>query len=136
MSDLTVNPWKRHGKDRLYVNLSDGTTVAWADRATRVITIKRENYRREAVALLRQHLGDPVTVRSDRPESSAVRDPGPTGRPRQAQPSAAPQRRSLALPELTVADDLEAVVFPDVIVEFPLLRHGSGVVAGEFGRSD
>ncbi|MET7896797.1 hypothetical protein [Streptomyces mirabilis] len=31
---------------------------------------------------------------------------------------------------------LEAVVFPDVIVEFPLLRHGSGVVAGEFGRSD
>lgn len=40
MSDLTVHPWKRHGKDRLYVNLPDGTAVAWADRATMTVTIK------------------------------------------------------------------------------------------------
>ncbi|MFI9081943.1 hypothetical protein ACIGW8_36825, partial [Streptomyces sioyaensis] len=30
---------------------------------------------------------------------------------------------------------LEAVVFPDVSVEFPLFRHGFGAAAGEFGRS-
>ncbi|MGW0595509.1 nuclease-related domain-containing protein [Streptomyces sp. NPDC002776] len=106
MSDLTVNPWKRHGKDRLYVNLPDGTTVAWADRATRVITIKIQKYRREAVALLRQHLGDPVTVRSDRPESTTTRGEGPTSRPKGAQPPTPAQRRLPALPELTVADDL------------------------------
>ncbi|CAM5687224.1 NERD domain-containing protein OS=Streptomyces fumanus OX=67302 GN=GCM10018772_13670 PE=4 SV=1 [Streptomyces fumanus] len=57
MSDLTVNPWKRHGKDRLYVNLPDGTAVAWADRATKVVTIKAPKYRDEALAVLQRHLG-------------------------------------------------------------------------------
>jgi hypothetical protein len=64
MSDLTVNPWRRHGKDRLYVNLPDGTTVAWADRPTKVVTIKVQRYRDEALALLRRHLGDGITVGS------------------------------------------------------------------------
>ncbi len=48
MSDLTVNPWKRHGMDRLYVNLPDGTAVAWADRPTKVVTIRVPRYREEA----------------------------------------------------------------------------------------
>ncbi|MFI6056340.1 hypothetical protein ACIBCO_40575, partial [Streptomyces violascens] len=29
----------------------------------------------------------------------------------------------------------EAVVFPDVIAEFPLIRHGVGVAEGGFGRA-
>ncbi|MGC0330623.1 hypothetical protein RKD23_003613 [Streptomyces sp. SAI-170] len=74
MSDLTVNPWRRHGKDRLYVNLPDGTTVAWADRPTKVVTIKVQRYRDEALALLRRHLGDGITV-----GSSPVASPGASG---------------------------------------------------------
>ncbi|MGW5249384.1 nuclease-related domain-containing protein [Streptomyces sp. NPDC004129] len=109
MADLTVNPWKRHGKDRLYVNLPDGTVVAWADRGTKVITIKVSEHRRDAVVLLRQHLGDPVTVRTDRPESASPRRPRPAAKAaQQSPPRAKPQhdRRLVPLPALTVADDL------------------------------
>ncbi|MER6013702.1 nuclease-related domain-containing protein [Streptomyces bluensis] len=105
MSDLTVNPWKRHGKDRLYVNLSDGTAVAWADRATKVVTIKVQRYREEALALLRRHLGDGLTVAS-RPSTthtSRPTSPAPqSGRP-------APRRRverSAPLPPLSPSEDL------------------------------
>ncbi|WP_330288624.1 nuclease-related domain-containing protein [Streptomyces sp. NBC_00576] len=106
MSDLTVNPWKRHGKDRLYVNLPDGTAVAWADRLTKVITVKVEKYRREAVALLREQLGDSATVRP------SARRPGPAPAapsvrpPQQPEPPGHRRDRPVVLPELTVADDL------------------------------
>ncbi|MEV1078743.1 nuclease-related domain-containing protein [Streptomyces sp. NPDC050211] len=102
-----MNPWKWHGKDRLYVNLPDGTAVAWADRLTKVITIKVEQYRREAVALLREHLGDSATVHPASPRSGTA-SPAPSVRsPRQPEPSAStPRDRPVALPELTVADDL------------------------------
>ncbi|MEU6252243.1 nuclease-related domain-containing protein [Streptomyces sp. NPDC047043] len=106
MSDLTVNPWKRHGKDRLYVNLPDGTAVAWADRLTKVITIKVERYRREAVALLRQHLGDSATVR---PSSRPSAPPPAASSVRSSQksvPSSSSRRGQQRLPELSVADDL------------------------------
>ncbi|MBT1095737.1 nuclease-related domain-containing protein [Streptomyces sp. Tu102] len=107
MSDLTVNPWKRHGKDRLYVNLPDGTAVAWADRLTKVITIKVSKYRDEAVALLRKHLGDSVVVRPDGSRSSAAPSRPPAKPPRQHDVLSPPRRaRSVALPDLTVADDL------------------------------
>ncbi|MGW3107503.1 nuclease-related domain-containing protein [Streptomyces sp. NPDC001100] len=88
MGDLTVKAWKRHGKDRLYVNLPDGTTVAWADRPTKMVTIKEQRYQGEALALLRHHLGSSVTLR-----------PAPTARPGEA-------ARHPVLPEATVADDL------------------------------
>ncbi|MEV0740978.1 nuclease-related domain-containing protein [Streptomyces sp. NPDC050549] len=100
MGDLTVKPWKRHGQDRLYVNLPDGTTVAWADRPTKVVTIKEQRYQGEALALLRQYLGSSVTLR-----------PAPAARPgeavRRPEPPA-PRRpgRPVELPKATVADDL------------------------------
>ncbi|MET7912706.1 nuclease-related domain-containing protein [Streptomyces avermitilis] len=126
MSDLTVNQWKRHGKDRLYVNLPDGTPVAWADRDSKVITVKVAEYRHEAVALLRQQLGDPVTVRTDRPASSPPRRPRPAEPPQQSSPLAKPRRdrRPLSLPELTVADDLAknppgAAILSDMAVRGP-----------------
>ncbi len=109
MSDLTVNPWKRHGRDRLYVNLPDGTAVAWADRSTKVITIKVRRYESEAVTLLRKHLGDSATVlrpgpsqAATAPETVPVKQP-----PRQTEPPG-PLRRDqpVKLPALTVADDL------------------------------
>ncbi|NUP18540.1 MAG: NERD domain-containing protein [Streptomyces sp.] len=108
MSDLTVNPWKRHGKDRLYVNLPDGTTVAWADRLTNVVTIKVSTYRDEALALLRKHLGDSMTVRPHREARSSTVPEAPPPKPsRQPDASSPPRRgRPVALPELTIADDL------------------------------
>ncbi|MFF1638413.1 NERD domain-containing protein [Streptomyces sp. NPDC058246] len=126
MADLTVNPWKRHGKNRLYVNLPDGTPVAWADRDSRVITVKVTEHQHEAVALLRQHLGDPLTVRTDRPDSSPTRQPRPAEQPQQSSPPAKPRRdrRPLSLPELTVADDLAknppgAAILSDMAVRGP-----------------
>ncbi|MFJ9728576.1 nuclease-related domain-containing protein [Streptomyces sp. NPDC101209] len=107
MSDLTVNPWKRHGKDRLYVNLPDGTTVAWADRLTKVITIKVVKYRDEAVALLRKHLGDSVSVRFEEPRPRTASQSPPVKPLRQPAGASPPRRRQpVALPALTVADDL------------------------------
>lgn len=104
MSDLTVNPWKRHGKDRLYVNLPNGAAVAWADRATKVVTIKVQKYQDEALALLRKHLGEGVVVGS-KPTGAAASVPAP----RSQQPAPSNQRRPArpaSLPPLSPIDDL------------------------------
>ncbi|MEV0093381.1 nuclease-related domain-containing protein [Streptomyces sp. NPDC050738] len=101
MSELTVHRWKRHGKDRLYVNLPDGTAVAWADLATKVITVKMLMYRSEAVALLRAQLGHSATVREHVADAVKPRSkPAPTPAPPQG------RGRLPRLPQLTVADDL------------------------------
>ncbi|MER5730966.1 nuclease-related domain-containing protein [Streptomyces sp. NPDC002138] len=108
MSNLTVHSWKRHGRDRLYVNLPDGTAVAWADRATKTVTIKVRKYQDEALALLRQHLGDDLIVSSP---STPAEEPRPAAPSQQrARPTAAtPPRRSerpLPLPPLSPSEDL------------------------------
>ncbi|MCC0095943.1 NERD domain-containing protein [Streptomyces flavotricini] len=106
MSDLTVNPWKRHGRDRLYVNLPDGTAVAWADRATLTVTIKVQKYRDEALALLRLHLGDGLTVGSTpslRVEASA---PAPSLPQREPTPPRRRPERLASLPPLSPSEDL------------------------------
>ncbi|MEU6678553.1 nuclease-related domain-containing protein [Streptomyces sp. NPDC046925] len=94
MSDLKVVRWKRHGQDRLYVNLPDGSAVAWADCRTGKVTILVEPYRHEALRLLR-----PLLTR-----------PSPTSR---SNPAAKPKPRTAAgrevvpeLPPLTPPDDL------------------------------
>ncbi|MFG2750034.1 nuclease-related domain-containing protein [Streptomyces xanthophaeus] len=105
MSELTVNPWKRHGKDRLYVNLPDGTTVAWADRATKTVTIKVRKYQDDALALLRSHLGDGLALAST---PTHPREPRPTPPPRlptHAVPRP-PTRKPAALPPLSPSVDL------------------------------
>jgi hypothetical protein len=128
MSDLTVNPWKRHGKDRLYVNLPDGTTVAWADRLTKVITIKVVKYRDEAVVLLRKHLGDSVSVRSEKPRPRAAAESPIVTPPRQpADTSPSRRRQPVALPELTVADDL-AENRPGAVVLETIAARGPSVL--------
>lgn len=108
MSDLTVHPWKRHGKDRLYVNLPDGTAVAWADRATKTVTIKVRKYQDEALALLRRHLGEGLIVGST---PSPARESRPAAPTRQPGPSTPPPRnhrseRPAALPPLSPGEDL------------------------------
>ncbi|WP_345667475.1 nuclease-related domain-containing protein [Streptomyces similanensis] len=100
MSDLTVHPWRRHGRDRLYVNLPDGTAVAWADRVTKVVTIKVQKYRDEALALLRRHLGDGITV-----DPVSVHDQIPARRPTPPAPIRRVERPA-SLPPLSPSEDL------------------------------
>lgn len=45
MSGLRVSPWKRYGHDRLYVNMADGTNVAWFDRKTGELRLLTEGAR-------------------------------------------------------------------------------------------
>lgn len=80
MSDLKIVAWQRYGQDRLYVNLPDSTSVAWADRRTGKVTILVEKYRHEALDLLRPQF---------------MKDVSPA-------PAAPPDR----LPPLTPQDDL------------------------------
>ncbi len=56
MSDLHVSAWKRYGQDRLYVNTSDGESVAWFDRKTGQINILVEPFRAAALEALTPYL--------------------------------------------------------------------------------
>jgi len=56
VSGLRISPWKRYGHDRLYVNLPDGTNVAWYDRRTGRLTVLAEEYRAEVVDVIAPHL--------------------------------------------------------------------------------
>jgi hypothetical protein len=50
--EVTVKPWKRYGKDRLYVNAHDGTTLGYLDLQANNV-VPAEGYRaivHEAVA--------------------------------------------------------------------------------------
>lgn len=82
MSELQVARWKRYGHDRLYVNLPDGTNVAWWDRKSEQITVLDDGYRDAALDALAPHL------------------------PRTTAPAATPAPRAAAPPVLSPADDL------------------------------
>jgi hypothetical protein len=103
MGDLTVKAWKRHGMDRLYVNLPNGTAVAWADRATKTVTIKVVSYQDEALALLRRHLGGGITVAS---VPSAARTPRPAPPVHRATAPRRRDNRAAPLPPPAPSDDL------------------------------
>lgn len=85
MAELMVTRWKRHGHDRLYANLPDGTAAGWADCKTGRITVLLREYQAPVLAVLQQHL------------HSLSQAPAP----RLAAPNRLP-----ALPPLTPADDL------------------------------
>lgn len=84
--ELKVTRWKRHGHDRWYANLPDGTAVGWADVRTGDITVLVGEYRDDVIAVLTHYLrNNPEPVLSQGvPEAEA--------RP--------------MLPPLTPADDL------------------------------
>ncbi|MWA15441.1 nuclease-related domain-containing protein [Streptomyces sp. BA2] len=94
MSDLKVVRWKRHGQDRLYVNLPDGSAAAWADCRTGKVTILVEPYRHEALRLLRPLLTRPSPASRSSP---AVKPKPRTTDGRKVVPE---------LPPLTPPDDL------------------------------
>ncbi|WP_107499214.1 nuclease-related domain-containing protein [Streptomyces uncialis] len=76
MAELRVSAWKRFGHDRLYVNLPDGTSVAWLDRRTGSLTVTDPRYHQAALAALR----------------TARAVPRPTAPPPRARPKAPPRR--------------------------------------------
>ncbi|MFB7178030.1 nuclease-related domain-containing protein [Streptomyces sp. NPDC056257] len=77
MDELRVTSWKRYGHDRLYVNLPDGTAVAWADRRTGQITFLRTGYGDAVLDALARRA---AYVPSDSPDAPDAPDPvpGPT----------------------------------------------------------
>ncbi|WUW19010.1 NERD domain-containing protein [Streptomyces sp. NBC_01465] len=90
MADLKVQEWKRYGQHRWYVNLPDGSSVAWADCATGKVTVLVEEHRREALALLRPLLTNREPSR-----------PRPVAAPPRSRRPSTPR-----LPALTPPDDL------------------------------
>ncbi|MEU3364510.1 nuclease-related domain-containing protein [Streptomyces pseudogriseolus] len=84
MGELKVVRWKRHGHDRLYANLPDGTAAGWADCKTGSITIRLAEHRNAVMAVLREHL----STATDASAPSEIPAPAPV------------------LPPLTPDDDL------------------------------
>ena len=70
MDELVVNRWKRYGKERLYVNLPDGSRVGWLDLQTGQRTLERPDLRAEFERALSRH--------QDTDERSGVAEPPTT----------------------------------------------------------
>ncbi|MFE4538627.1 nuclease-related domain-containing protein [Streptomyces scopuliridis] len=62
MSRLRVTPARGQGRDRLYVSLRDGTTVAWYDKGTGRVSVLSGAGRDEVLAALAPYLTGEVTV--------------------------------------------------------------------------
>ncbi|MGW1955384.1 nuclease-related domain-containing protein [Streptomyces sp. NPDC001920] len=62
MSGLRVVPTWRHGRERLYVCLTDGRNIAWYDREAARINLLSEDRREEVLEALGPFVTGPVTV--------------------------------------------------------------------------
>ncbi|MFJ1582077.1 nuclease-related domain-containing protein [Streptomyces sp. NPDC088197] len=90
MGELRVSAWKRHGKERLYVNRPDGAAVAWFDQKTGHLEVLPNGSRDEILEALTPYLTRCAV--SPTPPLSAQ---GPTV----AQTSSLPSAYDLALNE-------------------------------------
>ncbi|WP_409469716.1 nuclease-related domain-containing protein [Streptomyces sp. HC307] len=62
MSGLRVVPTWQHGRERLYVCLTDGRNIAWYDREAARVNLIGEDRREDVLQALRPFLTGPVTV--------------------------------------------------------------------------
>ncbi|MFC4504061.1 MULTISPECIES: nuclease-related domain-containing protein [Streptomyces] len=62
MSGLRVVPTWRHGRERLYVCLTDGRNIAWYDRETARINLLSDESRDDVLEALGPFIAGPVTV--------------------------------------------------------------------------
>ncbi|MFF8956192.1 nuclease-related domain-containing protein [Streptomyces sp. NPDC014894] len=85
---LRVTAWKRYGHDRLYVNLPDGTSVAWADRRTGEVTFLTPHYRDTVLDALARHAPADPAPPAHAPDSSV---PPPRTRPAPLLPPLTPE---------------------------------------------
>ena len=53
---MTVKPWKRYGKNRLYVNGPDGSTLGYVDLQTNAVVPTDEQHRVTVRAAVTDHL--------------------------------------------------------------------------------
>lgn len=100
MVELVVNPWRRYGKDLLFVNRKGERRdpVAWYDRKTGRFTFRDDRLRAESIAAVKEHL------RTGGAEPSAASAPAPAQPPVSPAPSAV---RSPSLPRLPTFCDAE-----------------------------
>lgn len=82
MVELTVGPWRRPGKDRLYVNRpgAKGESVAWLDCQTGVVTITDREYGAAALAKIEEWCrtcGRTIPPRTVKPNSRHDAAAGP-----------------------------------------------------------
>lgn len=75
MDGLRVSAWKRHGKDRLYVNRAHGESVAWLDRRSGEVRVLVEAYRVPALEVLAPYLTQRPSE-TTAPSPPAPADPG------------------------------------------------------------
>lgn len=60
MSDVTVVPWSRYGKKRLYVKTADGREIGHVDLLTGAVVATVDGFADELAAIAREHLGVPA----------------------------------------------------------------------------
>ena len=58
LAELAVNPWRRYGKNRLYVNGRDGTTLGYVDLETNEVVVEDERYREIVARAVQRYLRD------------------------------------------------------------------------------
>lgn len=99
MAELTLVRWKRYGKDRLYVNTSDGTRVGWLDLHSGETTVELDELREAFDAAVAQHrpsgTSAPTPAAQELEQASSELVPAaPTprvSRPPTAEPEVAPE---------------------------------------------
>ncbi|MGP9018549.1 nuclease-related domain-containing protein [Streptomyces sp. BR1] len=102
MGDLRITAWQRYGHDRLYVNLRDGTAVAYLDRTTGRLTVVRPEYRVAANEALAGYVAALPSARPpcrplpalDAGEDLALRRPGAALRAKLVREGPGPLRRA------------------------------------------
>ncbi|MDX5570980.1 NERD domain-containing protein, partial [Streptomyces sp. ID05-04B] len=62
MNGLRVIPTWRHGRERLYVCLTDGRNIAWYDREAARINVIVDDRREDVLEVLGPFVTGPVTV--------------------------------------------------------------------------
>ncbi|MDQ3972901.1 MAG: NERD domain-containing protein [Actinomycetota bacterium] len=87
MTDLTVQRWRRYGKDRLYVNTADGQPVGWVDLLTGERILKRPKLREAFERAVASHLAE---QRSEAAPSAAARPGESTAQPPAVAPASPP----------------------------------------------
>jgi len=72
MSDITVVPWSRYGRKRLYVKTSDGTEVGHVDLVSGAVVATVDGFADELAAVAREHVDVPGASSPGAESPSAV----------------------------------------------------------------
>lgn len=98
MSDVTVIPWSKYGKKRLYVKTANGTDMGFVDLTTGAVTATVDGYAEELALIAHAHLSDqhPAT-----PMATPAPTPGPPLAPPTGRPLLPPPAAFIAVEDMT-----------------------------------